>query len=50
MKINYTKLGQYGGSDEEEDLGDFEGDDSEPEDEEELDLREFDDLDEDETW
>ena len=48
------EMGQYGGSDEEEDLGDFEGDDSEPEDddedEEELDLREFDDLDEDETW
>lgn len=49
-KLN--KMGQYGGSDEEEDLGfashsgDFGGDDSE----EELDLREFDDLEEDETW
>ena len=47
------EMGQYGGSDEEEDLGfaqhdgSFGGDDSE---EEELDLREFDDLDEDETW
>ena len=47
-KLN--EMGQYGGSDEEEDLGNFGGDDSEPEDEEELDLREFDDLDEDDTW
>lgn len=49
------EMGQYGGSDEEEDLGfaqhdgSFGGDDSEEE--EELDLREFDDLEEDdETW
>ena len=60
MVIEYCEdklyeMGQYGGSDEEEDLGfarhsgDFEGDDSE--DEEELDLREFDELEEDdETW
>ena len=35
----------------EEDLGNFGGDDSEPEDDEELDLREFDELEEDdETW
>ena len=58
MVIEYCEdklyeMGQYGGSDEEEDLGfarhsgDFEGDDSE----EELDLREFDELEEDdETW
>jgi hypothetical protein len=57
MVIEYCEdklyeMGQYGGSDEEEDLGfaghsgDFEGDDSE-----ELDLREFDELEEDdEPW
>jgi len=43
------EMGQYGGSDEEEDLGDLGGNDSEFEDE--LDLREFDELEEDnETW
>jgi hypothetical protein len=56
MVIEYCEdklyeMGQYGGSDEEEDLGNFGGNDSEFEDEEELDLREFDNLDEDEdTW
>jgi len=57
MVIEYCEdklyeMGQYGGSDEEEDdLGNFGGNDSEFEDEEELDLREFDDLAEDEdTW
>lgn len=55
MVIEYCEdklyeMGQYGGSDEEEDLGNFGGNDSEFEDEEELDLREFDDLEEDDTW
>lgn len=53
MVIEYCEdklyeMGQYGGSDEEEDLGNFGGNDSEFE--EELDLREFDDLEEDDTW
>jgi hypothetical protein len=45
-------MGQYGGSDEEEDLDEIAGVDymSDEMGEEDMDLTEFDDLDEDETW
>jgi len=46
------EMGQYGGSDEEEDLDEIAGVDymSDEMGEEDMDLTEFDDLDEDETW